>query len=135
MNDRLGEEVKKYMTKRTFFLSYGMSFYSIAFGSFYTTVDGYLVSRAEPALAEMPENIVGYALILAGSLLLISLVLNNLRLRKIALIMMTVLWGGLWIVTTTFAFGSGYPDADWIDKTLALSILLFVAWKGDYSKI
>ena len=109
-----------------------LSIYSITEGLFYTMFRDYIINRSEPYMAVLSSGIVGWAMMLSGIILLLGYILHNNNLQKIGLLVMSIAWGGMFLVALTFALGTGYPDADWIDKLFTLTIILRVSKKGVY---
>ena len=107
-----------------------VSVYSIVQGAFYLYFEGYIISRSEPYMQHLQESLIGWVMVLSGILLLIGYFKRWMLMKKIAIFLLAVLWGGLFLVALTFAFGSGYPDADWLDRLLILALTLRLSKKG-----
>lgn len=107
-----------------------VSAYAIAQGVFYIYYDGYILNRSEPYMQFIPQTLLGWCMVLSGILLLVGYFKRWVLMKKSAIFLLAVLWGGLFLVAITFAFGSGYPDMDWLDRLLILALTLRLSKKG-----
>lgn len=134
VNRKLKQELKKASNKRpSDFLGSLIAMVSILYGEFIFRVDGFLIANAEPYLSKLPENTIGILLVLIGVLKLIGLVLQYKPLKKIGIWLLSGMWSGLFFVSLTYSFGTGYPHPSYIFMGMIAIGCFRVSLKGDYS--
>src|SRR5699024_5644040 len=106
--------------------------YSILYGVFYLRHTGYLLSRTEPYMQSLPENWIGIALILFGIIKLIGVLTKRKFIKRTGIWGLSAIWGGLACVAFLFSFGTGYPNSQWIDKLLVVTICFRISFLGDF---
>lgn len=107
---------------------------SILHGDFIVQVEGYLLAHSEPYFYKLPENVVGYILLIAGVIKLIGVIFDYNPLKKIGIWMLSGVWSGLFILSFTFSFGTGYPNPSYIFMFFIMVACFRVSWKGDFGK-
>lgn len=132
-NIRLKRELIVAKNKRpSDFWGFMVAFTSILHGSFLFKFVNYLTEHAEPYLSRLPGKWIGLALLIAGIMKLIGVLLNNKHLKEWSIWVLSAIWGGLWVVSLTFAFGTGYPDPYHTFMFFVFVACLRVSLKGDY---
>lgn len=132
-NTKLKRELIHAKNKRpSDFLGYMIGFISIEHGYFLIKFGDYLTTHSEPYLSKLPGQWVGLLLLLAGLFKAIGLVTRNKYLKEWTIWLLSAIWGGLWIVSLTYAFGTGYPDPYHAFMFFVFVACLRVSLKGDY---
>lgn len=105
---------------------------SILQGEFIMRVDGYLLEHSEPYLQNLPEELIGLILVIFGAVKLIGLISRNNRIKKYGILGLSSVWTGLFIISFTYSFGTGFPHPSWILYGLAVAVCYRVSLKGDF---
>lgn len=105
---------------------------SILQGEFVVRVDGYLLEHSEPYLSRLPEDAIGWILIIFGVIKLLALIFKNNRLKKYGIWGLSGIWTGLFIISLTYSFGTGYPHPSWITYGMVTIGCYRVSFKGGF---
>lgn len=133
-NKGLMEEIDEERNKKAPFAFWGMlvSVFSIIFGEFVFRVDGFLLNHSEPYMQKLPENFIGIFLIVAAVIKLIGVCTEWKCFKRWGIWSLGGIWTGLFVVTITFSFGSGYPNDSYILPALMMVACYRIAIKGDF---
>lgn len=113
-------------------MSYSVSLISIAYGFFIIYYDGYFLGLLNPSMIGIQPLWLGLPLIVFGFLKIIGIVVNSDRIRRLGLIGMAFVWGGLLVINAIYAFGIGYPNPIWLFMGRVIFDCIFLATKGSY---
>lgn len=134
VNRKLKQDLQKASNKQpSGFWGTSIGFVSVLYGEFIFRVDGFLIENAEPYLSKLPENIIGILLMVFGVLKLVGLGLQYKQLKKIGIWLLSGMWSGLFFVSLTYSFGTGYPHPSYIFMGMIAIGCFRVSLKGDYS--
>ena len=107
---------------------------SLLYGEFIVRVDGYLLRHKEPYFADLPEDLIGGLLLVAGVLKLIGVLANQNTLKKVGIVTLSALWSGLFVLAFTYSFGTGYPHPSYIFMGFVVIACFRISLKGDFGK-
>lgn len=111
-----------------------ISLCSVLYGEFIVRVEGYLLTHSEPYFQKLPENVVGYILLAAGIIKMVGVILDYNPMKKIGIWLLSGIWSGLFVLSFTFSFGSGYPHPSYIFMVFMMVACFRVSWKGDFGR-
>lgn len=109
-----GLEESKKQAKKSRYLSMSVGIVSFLTGMFFTIFSGELSVFFQPYLKNVPEIFVGVTLVIFGVMKVIGILTNNMLLRKISIVALSFLWGSLFVVSTVYSFGIGFPSISFI---------------------
>lgn len=109
-----GLEESKKQAKKVHYLGMSVGIVSFLTGMFFTLFSGELSVFFQPYLKNVPEIFVGMTLIGFGLMKVIGILTNNMLLRKISIVALSFLWGSLFVVSTVYSFGIGFPSISFI---------------------
>lgn len=109
-----GLEESKKQAKKSHYLSMSVGIVSFLTGMFFTIFSGELSVFFQPYLKNVPEIFVGVTLVIFGVMKVIGILTNNMLLRKISIVALSFLWGSLFVVSTVYSFGIGFPSISFI---------------------
>lgn len=137
-DEKLQEDIQKARNKHrkrpVSFWGLSIAILSILYGEFIIRVEDFLLGRVEPYFQQLPVEIIGVLLIIAGAIKLLGILTNNLLLRKIGIWSLCGIWSGLFILAMTFSFGTGYPHQSYMFNGFVLAICFRVSYKGSYDE-
>lgn len=137
-DEKLQEDIQKARNKRskrpTWFWGLSIAILSIFYGEFILRVEGFLLGRVEPYFQQLPVQVIGILLIIAGLIKLFGILTNNLLLRKIGIWSLCGIWSGLFILAMTFSFGTGYPHQSYMFNGFVLAACFRVSYRGCYNE-
>lgn len=105
---------------------------TILYGEFIVRVDGYLLAHTEPYFAKVPEDLIGYLLIGASLIKVVGVILNSGPIKRIGIISMSAVWTGVFVLATTYSFGTGYPHPSYIFMGIMMIGCYRISRKGDF---
>lgn len=130
---KLAEDIEKARNKRPpHFFGITIAILSALYGEFIVRVDGFLLSWTEPYFQDIPVDLIGVLLVMAGLIKIIGIILNNTSLRKIGIWSLSGIWSGLFVLALTFSFGTGYPHPSYLFNGLVFVVCLRVSIRGNY---
>lgn len=109
-----GLEESKKQAKKVHYLGMSVGIVSFLTGMFFTLFSGELSVFFQPYLKNVPEIFVGVTLVAFGAMKVIGILTNNMLLRKISIVALSFLWGSLFVVSTVYSFGIGFPSISFI---------------------
>lgn len=109
-----GLEESKKQAKKSHYLGMSVGIVSFLTGMFFTLFSGELSVFFQPYLKNVPEVFVGMTLIIFGTIKVIGILTNNSLLRKVSIVALSFLWGSLFVVSTIYSFGIGFPSISFI---------------------
>lgn len=109
-----GLEKSKKQVKKNHYLGMSVGIVSFLTGMFFTIFSGELSVFFQPYLKNVPEIFVGVTLVIFGVMKVIGILTNNMLLRKISIVALSFLWGSLFVVSTVYSFGIGFPSISFI---------------------
>lgn len=113
-------------------VSISVSLISILYGSFILMYQGYFLGILHPSIIDIPAYALGIPLMLFGLLKLVGVFGNNRHIRRISIIGLAFLWGGLTTINMFYAFGEGYPNPLWLFMFRVVYDCVILAMKGSY---
>ena len=109
-----GLEESKKQAKKVHYLGMSVGIVSFLTGMFFTIFSGELSVFFQPYLKNVPEVFVGVTLVLFGVMKVIGILTNNSLMRKVSIVALSFLWGSLFVVSTVYSFGIGFPSISFI---------------------
>lgn len=103
------EKGKKQMEQGKY-LGLSIAVLSVVYGIFIVYFDGNFMMMLHKYIQLDIENMVGICLIVVGALKAIAIIANHKWMKRITIIMLLFLWGGLFVTTWIYAIGDGYPS-------------------------
>ncbi len=130
----LMKQINKERSKKPPFAFWGMmiSVVSLLYGEFIWRVDGFFLNHAEPYMQKLPENFIGIFLIFGAVIKLIGVFTEIKICKRWGIWLLGGAWSGLFVVTTAFSFGTGYPHPSWIFALMLMVSSFRIAFKGDF---
>lgn len=113
-------------------VSISVSLISILYGLFIFYYQGYFFGVLPIAINDVPSYVFAVPLILLGLLKLIGIYTGNRHIRRLAVIGLAAIWGGLFTVNFVYAFGEGYPNPMWLFMGRVVIDCGILAVKGRY---
>lgn len=129
-----GLENEKNRMKKSKYLGLSVAVTTILVGIFFIAYDGYFIGLIPRALPTYYENIIGTVFVLAGTLKTYASMFNNMKLKRIMIIVLSVIWGGFFTVAMVYSFGAGYPNLMFVLVGKVTFDCLRVAFKGEYRR-
>lgn len=127
-------DLEKAKKKRSFpILGFVISLLSITYGEFVARVDGYFLAHTEPYLRGLPEDIIGWLLIVAGVIKLLAILAKNTKLKRFGIVSLSVIWSGLFAVSFLYSFGTGWPHPSWQFMLFVTAICIIESIQGRYA--
>lgn len=122
-----------YPKERYHSLSTSVAFISIAYGWFIMHYQGYFLGILHPSALGVSANAVGIALVLLGLLKIMGVATGNKHLRRLSIIALTFVWGGLLTINFFYyALGAGYPNPLWLFQARVVYDCTILASKGRF---
>lgn len=113
-------------------MSYSVSLISIAYGFFIIYYHGYFLGILHPSLIGINPIFLGVPLIVFGLCKILGIVFTVPWMRRLGLIGMAFIWGGLLVINAVYAFGEGYPNPMWLFMGRVVCDCVILATKGSY---
>lgn len=113
-------------------MSLSISLISIAYGLFIIYYQGYFLGILHPNIIGIKPLFLGIPLIVLGIFKILGMVLENDLMRRLAVIGLAFVWGGLLAINFVFAVGDGYPDPTWLFMARIIFDCVTLAAKGSY---
>lgn len=129
-----GLEATKQQAKTSYYLGMSVAVVSILTGLFFTIYAGELSVFFQPYVKDVPESFIGLMLIFFGLFKIIGISFNNKIIRRISIIVLSFLWGSLFVVSTFYSFGVGFPSLSFIFAGKLTTDCLRVSTRGLYHK-
>ena len=104
---------------------------TVMMGLFIINIDGYLTAHSEPYLT-LPENIIGLFAVVVGCIKIIGVLTNNKAMKRWGIWLLAAFWGGLFFISATYSFGSGYPHESYIYSFGLMAASWRISLKGDF---
>lgn len=113
-------------------LGFSVSILSIAYGAFILYYESYFISLLQPRLMDIQPEYLGVPLLLFGILKITGMLLNCGWLRRISIISLAFIWGGLFVVNLAYALGDGYPNPMFLFMGKNIFDCMSIALKGRF---
>ncbi|MCC5894824.1 MAG: hypothetical protein JJU16_05120 [Alkalibacterium sp.] len=107
-------------------------FISLVYGWFILHYQAYFVGLLQPRLIGLPPELLGVPLIIFGLIQLFGMLFNCDIARRLSVIGLAFIWGGLFVVNFAYAFGDGYPNPIWLFMGKIIIDCIILATKGSY---
>lgn len=122
------------LNRKPWFAFWGFLFAigSVLYGEFIVRVDGYLLANTEPYFKMIPEDLIGWLMITAAVVKLAGVIINNGTLKRVGIISLSAMWSGIFVLATTYSFGTGYPHPSYIFMGIMMLGCFRIARKGDF---
>lgn len=114
------------------FWGFIISLTSISYAVFHLTHDGLLYGMFEPRFQSLSEDLISWTLLTFGVMKLLGTIYKQFLLMRIGIVGLSGMWGLLMLLSTTYAFGAGYPTARFITTGFVVIACLRVSFKGDF---
>lgn len=131
-NRTIKREIEKERRGRIHFWGLLIAFNSLLYGQFIINHTGFLTTQTEVYFHGIPEQLFGYGLLVFGTLKAIGVVSHNKHLRKWSIIGLSSVWSGLFVLSFTYSFGSGYPHPSWIYALFSVIVCWRISLKGEF---
>jgi uncharacterized membrane protein AbrB (regulator of aidB expression) len=133
-SEELKQEIDDERKKKPPFAFWGLvvALLSILYGEFIIRVDGYLLTHSEPYMQNLPEEFIGWFLVIAGITKIIGVFTEYKVLKRFGIIMLGGMWSGLALVSFTYSFGTGFPHPSWMFAVATMAACWRIARKGDF---
>jgi len=126
---RVVKEAREEQQKQKSFLGSVVSIYTIISGLFYLIFPGNFIFELRPYGTFNNERIVAIAMVGIGFIKLVGILKESERIKRMGIICLSILWGGLFVVSVTYSFGIGYPSPIWIDRLFILVLCVKMAFR------
>lgn len=113
-------------------MSLSVSLISICYGLFIIYYHGYFLGILHPSIVGIEPIYLGLPLIILGVMKILGMVLENDVMRRIAVIGLAFVWGGLLVINFVYAIGDGYPNPMWLFMSRVVYDCAILAVKGSY---
>lgn len=113
-------------------MSLSVSLISICYGLFIIYYHGYFLGILHPSIVGIEPIYLGLPLIILGTLKVLGMVLEYDVMRRIAVIGLAFVWGGLLVINFVYAVGDGYPNPIWLFMLRIIFDCIILAAKGSY---
>lgn len=132
MANKVSEKLKeeKYQAKQSYFWGMSIAIGSVMNGLHLLMYESVIVDRLNAYFLGADENIFGVALVLFGVIKLIGILIDNVIMRRVGIVGLSMVWGMLWVVALMFSFGIGYPNSAYISNGMMLVGCLRVSYRG-----
>lgn len=132
-NKKLVKEIEGELRKnenRFNVLGFILATTSIFKGTFILHHEGFFLNYVEPYLKNLPENLIGSLILIAGIIKLIGVVTRNKQLKRYGIWLLCFFWWFQFGLAFSYSFGTGYPHDSWIYTFCIASICIYEAKKG-----
>lgn len=129
-----GLEATKQQAKSGYYLGVSVSVVSMLTGLFFVLNSGGLSVYFNPYVKEVPEDFIGLMLVFFGIMKLIGIVKGNNVIRRISIVALSFLWGGLFVVSTVYSFGIGFPSVSFIFAGKLAADCMRISTRGLHNK-
>lgn len=134
LDKQLVAEIENEIESKPFaFWGFSIALTSLAYAIFNLSHTGLLSSLLSPPYSSIPENLISWGLFIASLLKLYGILMDNATLKRLGIVILSGIWGMLFIFSVTFSFGVGYPTTRFITTGFIVVACLRVSFKGDYS--
>lgn len=132
MANKVSEKLKeeKYQAKQSYFWGMAIAIGSVMDGVHLLMYESVIVDRLNAYFLGADENIFGVMLVLFGMIKLIGILIDNVIMRRVGIVGLSMVWGMLWVVALMFSFGIGYPNTAYISNGMMLVGCLRVSYRG-----
>lgn len=112
---------------------FGLALMSIIYGAYIHFNGGYLVNTIDARFNFITEDIVVFGTLLAGLIKIYGVLFNNGWAKRIGIIVLSFVWAVIFMLSSLWAIGAGYPSPNFIIYGFVLFICLRVSHKGDFN--
>ena len=132
MANKVSEKLKEeqYQAKPSYFWGTAVAIGSVMNGLHLLMYESVIVDQLNAYFLGADENIFGVALVLFGMIKLIGILIDNVIMRRVGIVGLSMVWGMLWVVALMFSFGIGYPNSAYISNGMMLVGCLRVSYRG-----
>ena len=132
MANKVSEElkVKQYQAKPSYFWGVAIAIGSVMNGIHLLMYESVIVDRLNAYFLGADENIFGALLVLFATIKLIGILIDNVIMRRVGIVGLSIVWGMLWVVALMYSFGIGYPSSAYISNGMMLVGCLRVSYRG-----
>ena len=132
MANKVSEElkVKQYQAKQSYFWGVAIAIGSVMNGIHLLMYESVIVDRLNAYFLGADENIFGALLVLFATIKLIGILIDNVIMRRVGIVGLSIVWGMLWVVALMYSFGIGYPSSAYISNGMMLVGCLRVSYRG-----
>ena len=128
VSEKLKEELEQ--EKPSYFWGMTIAITSVMNGFHLLFYPSVLSDRLETYLLGVNEDLFGLALVMFGVVKIIGIIIDNVNMRGIGIVGLSIVWGMLWVVAMMFSFGIGYPSTAYLTNGLMLVACLRVSYRG-----
>lgn len=129
-----GLKESKKQAKKHHYLGLSVAIVSIINGYFYINFAGLLSFFFRPYIEVVPEVQIGYVLMFVGIMKLYGIVTGNTMIRRIAIVLLSGIWGGLAFVSLIYSFGVGFPSLWFVYTGKIAADCMRISIRGFFSK-
>ena len=132
MANKVSEElkVKQYQAKQSYFWGVAIAIGSVMNGIHLLMYESVIVDRLNAYFLGADENIFGALLVLFATIKLIGILIDNVIMRRVGIVGLSIVWGMLWVVALMYSFGIGHPSSAYISNGMMLVGCLRVSYRG-----
>ena len=132
MANKVSEELKveQYQAKQSYFWGVAIAIGSVMNGIHLLMYESVIVDRLNAYFLGADENIFGALLVLFATIKLIGILIDNVIMRRVGIVGLSIVWGMLWVVALMYSFGIGYPSSAYISNGMMLVGCLRVSYRG-----
>lgn len=133
VNRQLKKDVELEINYKPFpFWGFTIAITSMLYAGFHLLHDGLLYGMFEEKFRMIPEDLISWVLFSFGAIKVLGVVLEKYVLMRVGIVGLSGVWGVLMLLSTTYAFGTGYPTARFITTGFIVVACLRVSFKGDF---
>lgn len=129
-----GLQANKKQAEKNHYLGISVAVVSIINGYFYINYAGLLSFFFRPYIEVVPEVQIGYVLFFVGLFKLYGIITNNTIIRRISVILLSGIWGGLAFVSLLYSFGVGFPSLWFVYTGKIAADCMRISIRGFYGK-
>ena len=133
LSTKLKEE-RELIAKSSYFWGQLIAYATIAIALFSFFTDNYYTERLDAYLYSVNMDWIAFIMIAVALVKLYGIYADNQLFRGVGIVLLTVIWGLITVVSYMFSFGIGYPNDDFILNTFILLACFRTSYQGVFKK-